>query len=59
MPKLLQASQLPVLERALGQGVMGQRQKILRSAVASGIGELRVEAGPRASTSAGATWPSR
>jgi hypothetical protein len=27
---LLQASQLPVLERALGQGVMGQRQKILR-----------------------------
>jgi hypothetical protein len=42
---LLQASQLPVLERALGQGVMGQRQKILRSAVAAGIGELRVEAG--------------
>jgi hypothetical protein len=42
---LLQASQLPVLERALGQGVMGQRQKILRSAVANGIGELRVEAG--------------
>jgi hypothetical protein len=43
--ELLQASQLPVLERALGQGVMGQRQKILRSAVAGGIGELRVEAG--------------
>jgi dynamin family protein len=42
--ELLQASQLPVLERALGQGVMGQRQKILRSAVAGGIGELRVEA---------------
>ncbi|HWP10304.1 MAG TPA: dynamin family protein [Ramlibacter sp.] len=42
---LLQASQLPVLERALGQGVMGQRQKILRAAVAGGIGELRVEAG--------------
>ena len=42
---LLQASQLPVLERALSQGVMGQRQKILRSAVAGGIGELRVEAG--------------
>jgi hypothetical protein len=41
---LLQASQLPVLERALAQGVMGQRQKILRSAVAVGIGELRVEA---------------
>ncbi|HSV34096.1 MAG TPA: dynamin family protein [Ramlibacter sp.] len=43
--ELLQASQLPVLERALSQGVMGQRQKILRSAVAHGIGELRVEAG--------------
>ena len=43
--KLLQASQLPVLERALSLGVMGQRQKILRSAVAAGIGELRVEAG--------------
>ena len=42
---LLQASQLPVLERALSQGVMGQRQKILRTAVAGGIGELRVEAG--------------
>jgi hypothetical protein len=42
---LLEASQLPVLERALGQGVMGQRQKILRAAVAAGIGELRVEAG--------------
>jgi hypothetical protein len=42
---LLQASQLPVLERALSQGVMGQRQKILRSAVAGGIGELRLEAG--------------
>jgi hypothetical protein len=42
---LLQASQLPLLERALSQGVMGQRQKILRGAVASGIGELRIEAG--------------
>ncbi|MEO7549466.1 MAG: dynamin family protein [Ramlibacter sp.] len=42
---LLQASQLPVLERALSQGVMGQRQKILRSAVSAGIGELRTEAG--------------
>ena len=41
---LLEASQLPVLERALSQGVMGQRQKILRSAVSGGIGELRVEA---------------
>ena len=42
---LLQASQLPVLERALGQGVLGQRQRILRGAVASGVGELRIEAG--------------
>jgi len=43
--QLLQASQLPVLERALSQGVMGQRQKILRTAVAGGIAELRTEAG--------------
>ena len=42
---LLEASHLPALELALGQGVMGQRQKILRSAVAVGIGELRTEAG--------------
>jgi hypothetical protein len=42
---LLERSQLPVLERALGQGVMGQRQRILRSAVATGISELRTEAG--------------
>ncbi|HSV44994.1 MAG TPA: dynamin family protein [Ramlibacter sp.] len=44
-PVLLEASQLPVLERALGQGVMGQRQKILRAGVAGGIADLRVEAG--------------
>jgi hypothetical protein len=43
--KLLQASCLPALEMALAQGVMGQRQKILRSAVAAGIVELRAEAG--------------
>jgi hypothetical protein len=42
---LLEASHLPSLELALGQGVMGQRQKILRTAVAGGIGELRTEAG--------------
>jgi hypothetical protein len=41
---LLQASQLPVLERALSEGVMGQRQNILRAAVAGGISELRTEA---------------
>ncbi len=43
--QLLQASCLPALELALAQGVMGQRQKILRSAVAAGIVELRAEAG--------------
>ena len=42
---LLEASALPNLELALAEGVMGQRQKILRLAVATGIGELRVEAG--------------
>ncbi len=41
---LLRASQLPMLEQALAQGVMGQRQKILRTAVIGGIGELRAEA---------------
>ena len=42
---LLEASRLPELELVLGQGVMGQRRKILRAAVAAGIGELRHEAG--------------
>ena len=42
---LLKASNLPALELALADGVMGQRQRILRSAVASGISELRLEAG--------------
>ncbi|WP_239024318.1 dynamin family protein [Ramlibacter humi] len=42
--ELLVASQLPVLERALSQGIMGRRQKILRTSVASTIGELRTEA---------------
>lgn len=42
---LLEASHLPALELALGQGVMGQRQKILRTAVGGGISELRTEAG--------------
>ncbi len=43
--QLLAASRLPKLEEALADGVMGQRQRILRSAVAGGIAELRVEAG--------------
>ena len=42
---LLKASCLPNLEDALGQGMMGRRQKILRGAVATGIAELRNEAG--------------
>ena len=41
---LLAASCLPSLELALAEGIMGKRQKILRSAVATGIGELRLEA---------------
>ena len=42
---LLKASHLPDLEIALAEGVLGQRQTILRSAVSAGIGELRTEAG--------------
>jgi hypothetical protein len=42
---LLQASRLPALEQALAHGVLGQRQKILRSSVASNIHELKVESG--------------
>ena len=43
--ELLQASQLLGLEHVLAEGVMGQRQKILRAAVAVGIGEIKHEAG--------------
>ena len=42
---LLAASCLPNLELALAEGIMGKRQRILRSAVAGGIAELRIEAG--------------
>ena len=42
---LLQASCLPNLELALAEGIMGKRQRILRTAVAGGIAELRIEAG--------------
>jgi len=42
---LLAASCLPALEEALGRGIMGQRQKILGSAVAAGISSLRLETG--------------
>ena len=43
--KLLAASCLPDLERALGEGILGQRQKILGAVVASGISSLRQESG--------------
>lgn len=41
---LLWASSLPKLEEALAKNVLGRRQDILRSAVAVGIADLRVEA---------------
>ena len=41
---LLEASRLPSLELALAEGVMGQRQSVLRTVVAAGISELRTEA---------------
>ncbi len=44
-PALLAASCLPMLEQALADGIMGQRQKILASAVAAGISSLRLETG--------------
>lgn len=40
---LLQQSCLPVLEDALGRGMMGKRQKILGQAMATGIRDLRSE----------------
>lgn len=40
---LLQASGLPVLENALAHGIMGQRQAILRAAVAAGVASLNAE----------------
>ncbi len=42
---LLQASRLPALEAALARTVMGERQRILRAAVGTGIADLRAEAG--------------
>ena len=44
-PGLLAASCLPKLEEALAHGIMGQRQEILGSAVATGIASLRQETG--------------
>jgi hypothetical protein len=42
-PELLELSCLSALEDALSQGIMGQRQKALGTAVASGISDLRAE----------------
>jgi hypothetical protein len=42
---LLQASNLPELETALGVGLLGQRRKILRAAVVQGVDALREETG--------------
>jgi hypothetical protein len=44
-PKLLQASCLPAVEDALAHRIMGQRQRILGAAVASGISDLQTEVG--------------
>ena len=41
--ELLQRSCLPVLEDALGRGMMGKRQRILGEAMAAGITDLRAE----------------
>jgi hypothetical protein len=41
---LLQASRLPALEAVLGEGLLGQREKMLRLAVDAGIAALRAEA---------------
>jgi hypothetical protein len=43
-PALLAASRLPALEAVLGEGLLGKREAMLRLAVESGIGALRVEA---------------
>ena len=41
---LLHESQLPELERVLSEQLIGQRQRVLRAAVAAGVAELRAEA---------------
>ena len=43
--ELLRRSCLPVLEDALGRGMMGKRQRILGNAMAAGITDLRSETG--------------
>jgi hypothetical protein len=44
-PALLELSCLPALEEALSRGILGQRQKMLGTAVVSGIAELRSATG--------------
>nr|WP_315236430.1 dynamin family protein [uncultured Albidiferax sp.] len=43
--ELLQASGLPALEAALGDGILAQRHEILRAVVARGVTDLRNETG--------------
>jgi hypothetical protein len=40
---LLEASRLPALEKVLSDGMLGQRREILRSAMSTGISDLRNE----------------
>ena len=40
---LLESSRLPALEKVLSDGMLGQRREILRSAMSSGISDLRQE----------------
>ncbi len=47
---LLVASQLPALELALAQGLMGQRQRVLRATVSAGVAELQAHAARAIST---------
>ena len=42
---LLIGSRLPELELALGQGLLGQRMRVLRQAVEAGLDELQAEVG--------------
>ena len=43
--QLLEASRLPTLEQALGDGLLGRRRAILQQVVAQGVGGLRLELG--------------
>lgn len=43
-PALLKSSRLPALEAALGEGLLGRREQVLRHAVTTGVSALRGEA---------------